>query len=331
MKAFEKNYFFLHEGMQKKEGFDSYSKTIYDIVNFYHRKYPELAPEYKFTHHLTDEQMLSVLDKEQVQCVDINYITKPFECYIFAFLFAMNKDYDVAIDLFNKSIDGLDSSFSSKVNKIFIRLQLAVLYEMNKDLKTSLKILISTYKEISKNEKLMNEIHNFLASCCVSIGLLYNKMYKNNNIAGLFFNKSIILRIRHRHTYPFLIFENYLSTVLRYKAVIYSSSVDDKYYYLNESYNMRLFISENTKDEYSKKELIFTASDLLNLLIINNSSSKKIEKVSRKMYNAIFTLSNDTMKHNVKHIFSSCMMMSKYYYIKCNYKIILFGMLYQLS
>lgn len=313
------NYFFQTINYHKKKGFDSYSNSTEDIINFYYQKHPELSLEYKETHPLSSSQLFDIVNNDLNDTTNLIAIDTSFEKYIIAFLFAMKHNYNAAERYFLSCINSLDDSFSAKVNETFILLQLAQLSERKLDYGKALQTLKKVYRRIKNDKDLIDKINNFYASCCTSIGLLYYKIYKNKPIAGNLFYKAIYLRTKYKEDYPPLICESYLSIVLRYSAETYYLKKQDKYNAYKTAYSLRSMLLTQTNDEYTKVEFINLSLDFLYFLISESYKIKFINKIGNHLYQCIFLLHKNSLSENNTSIIQSATMLSKYYYIENDY------------
>lgn len=304
-----KNHFFQKIGYQKKKGFDSYSKNAGDIISFYYLKHPELSPEYKKPTPLTRTEIDTILTGHSPG------LNTPFEKYIVAFLFAMADRHDEAEKYFLSCIESLDNSLSSAVNTTFIKLQLAQLYERKGDIPRALSTLRKVYFRFNGDAELMGTINNFYASCCVSIGLIYFRAYKNNNIAGNLFARSIHVRLKYRSNYPPLVCENYLATAYRYLAVAYGDKKIDRYVNFKTAYDLRAWLIGKTRDEFTKLEFLNLSVDLIHFLISENYNAKYINKFTNRLFKTIFSLNHDSKKESKNTLVQVGLMVSKYYFI----------------
>lgn len=315
-----KDFFFQVTSYKKEHGFDSYSKDAIDIINFYNQKYPEVSNKYKNVKPLSKSEFLSILqigeNNSKNKNIGLFELRSTFEKYIVAFLWAMNEKYEKAEYYFLDCYNSLDNSFSAKVNKIFILLQIAQLYERMGSFDRALKTLQVVYKTFYYDKELSEEINNFYASCCVSIGLLYYRIYKYQNIAGAFFNKSISLRMKYKQTYPKFVFENYISMAYRYVAQTYYDRTIDKYIYLKQSYILRSMLLNVSNDEFTKKEFSYLSVDFVNFLITNNFKIGYVNKISNNLYKVLALLKSDSKNEMAIYLTNACLVIAKYYYIK---------------
>ncbi|MBS7565722.1 hypothetical protein KHS38_15020 [Mucilaginibacter sp. Bleaf8] len=311
-----KDYFFQTTAYIKKKGFDSYSKTTDDIFKFYQEKYPELSESYKRNRILSTDQLAKIRDHIHDDEVRNMVGNHSFESYIAAFIHAMSEDYGPAEYYFNNSIALLDNSFASKVNHVFILLQLAQLYERQEKITLAFKTLKAVYVHIYTDPDLIEAINNFYASCCTSIGLLLYRWQKMPCLAGMMFFKAVKLRLNYRDKYPSMILENYLSTVYRYFSECYLLKKSDKYITLKIAYAMRLELVTNTSDEFTKSEFLHLCSDFLLFLINHKYPSKYINKIQRSVWKIVASLDHSTALQNCRKIARTALMLAKYYYIE---------------
>lgn len=316
-----KDYFFQTTVYFKKKGFDSYSKTADDIFQFYQDKYPELSPSYKRHRALSHDQLAAISADSQEDSVKHLVKNYPFESYIAAFIHAMSGNYESAEYYFKNSIALLDDSFPSKVNHVFILLQLAQLYERQEKITLAFKTLKTVYVLIYVDPELTEEINNFYASCCTSIGLLFYRWQKMPGLAGMMFFKAVKLRLNYNTKYPPMILENYLSTVYRYFSECYLSKKSDKYIILKSAYNLRLDLVKHTSDEFTKVEFLHLCSDFLYFLINHNYPLKYINKIQKSAWKVIASFDSNSTLSNAKKIIRMAVMLSKYYYIEEQYDV----------
>jgi hypothetical protein len=308
------NYFFEKKGYRRQKGFDSFSKSANDILEFYYTKYPEVDSHYKTIAPLTRAFFEDIVFRDQPAELDT-----PFEQYILAFLFGMAGKYACAEKSFVHSLELLDDSFASVINSIFILIQLAQLYERMGLFSSALSTLKKVYREFNKNERLFAEVNNFYASCCVSMGLIYFKFYNNINIAGHLFAKSINIRLKFERNYPPQVCENYLSIAYRYKAITYNAKKLDRYLTFKKAFILRAWLLLNTKDEFTKCQFIHLTFDFLRFLISERYAVKYINKMANSVYKAIFSLNRASMAENESLLIQTALMLSKYYYLSDDY------------
>lgn len=317
-----KDFFFQIIDYQKKYGFDSYSKNSNDIIEFYYQKYPEVSDKYKSSKPLSKLELSNIIHgHKNIDCANstLYQINTSFEMYIIAFLWAMEKEFDKAIEYFSGCHNSLDNALSSKVNKVFISLQLAQIFEQMGDFNGARKKLFEVYKTLNYNKELGDKVHNFYASCCVSLGLLYYRIYKNENISGFLFWKSIYLRTKYMKRYPPLVFENYLSTVYRYYAQSYFDRNIDKYIFLKQAYVSKCMLLDATNDEFTKLEFSYLAFDFIFFLITNKYNMGYINKIANKLYKAINIMHSNSKNEIADNCTKLCLAISKYYFIKNDY------------
>lgn len=308
------NYFF---DLQKKSknSFDDYSNSVSDIINFYKIKYGQISSALKNNTPLNQEDF-DLLIKTKPETLNIARF-RPFEAYIIAFIYAMTKQYNESIYVFNICSGMLVSkSIPAQVNKIFILLQIGQLYEREGLFKNALLTLVDAYKLFYFNKKIQLKVSNFYASCCTSIGLLYYRVYRKENIAGMLFHKAITIRAKYRQIYQSCIYQNYISTVYRYAAISYYKNKTDIYIYLKQAFAIRKNLLDQFKDEYTKKEFIYTANDFLVYLIRNNYPIKYINKMNKSIYRTTSLLNESSKAEMSEYIINICIINSKYYLYK---------------
>jgi hypothetical protein len=309
--------FFYKINYKKNNGFDSYSKSQKDILNFYFEKYPEVSPKYKNEKPLSIDLLNSWINKKikNINCL------MPFEKYIIAFLYAMNDDYLLSKKYFYICYNELDDGFEcSEINRIFILLQIAQLYQRIGEIKESLSILFQIHNKIVITQKLELTIHSFLASCCVSMGLIYLNYYQLNNIANHLFLRSIFLRLKYKDTYDLAVFYNYLTMAYRNFAISYNGKNENKLVFFKSAYKHRKELLNSTNDEFTKKEFLYLSFDYILFLIANRYKQSAINRIVKLAY-LIIVLLNDESKYELsKKILTSGVSICKYYYFTENYK-----------
>lgn len=308
---YNKDYFFYKKNSNKHNGFDSYSKNTEDILIHYYDKFNEISFDLKCKHPIKADKFYAII--KSINNIKLESY-KPFEVYTIAFLCAMSSKYNESINCFNLCLHKLDKNkHEYQVNKVFIMLQMAQLHERIHQYKESLSILLKVYKTIKYNNVLFETIHAFYASCCISIGLIYFRIYKKNTIAGWLYVKSLIIRKLYANTYPELVYKNYISSAYRYYALTLMPK-KESYYFFKESFEIKYYILISTTDEYSKKEFIHLSYDFINYLINNRYNVSYVNKISNKMYLAISNLNkNSTIEINFE-LCNITLMLSKYYY-----------------
>jgi hypothetical protein len=308
------DYFFQKKGYDRKRGFDSYSRDANDIIDFYFFKYPELSPKYKRSVPLERKELNAIRDGHN----DV-WLDTPFEQYIAAFLFAMDKNFEEAERRFCCCIDLLDDTLASSINAVFMKLQLAQLYERMANIEKALGMLLTVYREFKRNKELLAIINNFYASCCISIGLIYIGKRNKRHIAAGLFTQSIGIRLSYRSDYPPQICENYLATAYRYRAVALEENHIDRYIDFKTAYSLRSWLLGSTQDEFTKVEFAALSVDLLHFLISHTYTLKYINKVANRLYKVIFSLNNGSRTNNQKMLTQVSVMLAKFYFLKEEY------------
>lgn len=318
-----KDFFFQRIDFKKEHGFDSYSQNPRDIIQHYMGKYAELSPRYKRNSPLTLRELTEIAEKvgktgpnQLKEAYDINY---SFELYILAFLAGLQGFYGCSIHYFEKSFLLLAESSASKINKIFILLQLSQLYQRKKAYKKSLHILFVVYKQISKDRELMDHIHNFFASCCVSIGLLLYHHFGNTRLAGALFNRSIAVRLQYKDRYASSILNNYLSLAYRYASITYHTDPLKQYLLLKEAYRIRKELYLKNHDNFTKEEFAYLSFDFVRFLIQQDYKQALITKIARMLYNDLALLGYGSQNKMRTDILNTALVLAKYYYLREEY------------
>lgn len=302
--------FFLQKDFKKKNGFDSYSKNGTDIILHYNLKYNEMSDcmkcQYKLTENDWNLLCLEVLSKAALP---------PFEMYILAFLFAFKKEYRKSIVVFHKCRDLLPNTMAGNINLVFINLQIAQLLERLEEYRQSLQILISTRRLIWNNNDLFSQVHNFYASCCVSIGLLCFRYFNRPELATANFINSVLIRIRHQSTYSSEVFNHYLSHAYRYIGMMPNCNHQKAYIFMNTAYTMRLELYKLFPDDVTKEDTFHLETDFIVFLIRNRYKVSLINKHSKSLLFLIVELSPYLRKKLLNRIRNIASVLYKYYNI----------------
>lgn len=318
-----KDFFFQRTDFRKEHGFDSYSQTPDDIIRHYTGKYTELSPIYKRSLPLSILELSEISEKigitELPQLRKKYAINAPFELYILAFMAGLQDYPSVSINYFEKSFDLLDESLPSQINKIFIRLQLAQLYQRQKAYKKSLHLLFVVYRQIHQNDALMDHIHNFFASCCVSLGLLLFHHFGKSKLAGALFTHSIAVRLRYRERYVPSIINNYLSLAYRYIGITYPTDPLNQYLILKEAYRIRKELYLTYTDHFTKEEFTYLSFDFIRFLIKQEYKPGLINKIARMLYKALPDLEYSSQSKMRYDLLNGALVLAKYYYFREDY------------
>lgn len=289
--ALVKQLFFQRCNYKKLAGFNSYSKGHKDILIHYNLKYPELPTKTKMLNAYSMDQwneLISNISTPRImkQCQKF----PPFEMFIVSFLFAFSAKYNDAIELFRRCQSKLCKSLSDDITRIFIDLQIAQLYERLREDRKALQLLKNVYKKIQDDKILYRHINNFLASCCVSIGLLCYRHVGNPKLASSFFLSSVIIRTNNVTSYAVDTYKHYLSQAFRYIGMMPYFSPQDSYIFLKRSYSIKIELYESTADEVIQTELFHLMVDFIIFLIQNQFKTSIINRISRRMLLLIYDL-----------------------------------------
>lgn len=317
-----KKIFFQRINYKKEHSFDSYSQGIDDIIYHYHKKYEELPFIYKRSKPLSLKDLINISkkvgDSDCVNLINEFNINSPFELYIIAFIAGFQGYNLKSIEYFEICSKILDNSTPSAINKIFIQLQIAQLYEREKEYKLSFSILFNVYKVISANCVLMNCINNFFASCCVSLGLLCCQQFSKKSLAGALFLHSTLVRLKYQKNYSHSVFNNYISIVYRYMSSVYYARNLDQYITLKESYCIRYTLLQTTNDNFTKEEFSYLSFDFIRLLINNSYKISLVNKIANRLYKNISVLHYSSQNKLSSEILKIAVVLSKYYYYNNN-------------
>lgn len=318
-----KDFFFQRTDFRKEHGFDSYSRTPGDIIRHYAGKYTELSPLYKRNAPLSVRELSEITEKvgttEPQQLAEKYAIYAPFELYILAFLAGLQEYHSISIKYFEKTLSLLDESLPSRINKVFIRLQLAQLYQRNKAYKKSFDLLCGVYRQINQDRELMDHIHNFFASCCVSIGLLLYHHFGKSHLAGALFNHSIATRLQYRKRYAPSVVNNYLSLAYRYASTTYPVDPLRQYLMLKEAYRLRKELYLAHTDHFTKEEFTYLSFDFIRFLIKQGHKPGIINKIARMLYNTLPDLAYASQSKMRYDLLNGALVLAKYYYFREDY------------
>ncbi|WP_342327955.1 hypothetical protein [Pedobacter sp. FW305-3-2-15-E-R2A2] len=310
----ENNYFFKSVKHVDKKNFDEYSKTTKQIIDFYYGKHPELDTKYKSKQPLERDVFVNY------QHIKVAQLAFPFEVYCVSFLYAMEESYQMAIESFFRCLEMLDDTIESAINGIFMKLQIAQLYERLRRFDKALETLKEVYTAFVSDKDLVRELNSFFASCCVSIGLLYYRYFSNKNIAGGLFCQSIHLRLKYKSNYPPLVCENYLASAYRFKALTYNIKPIDIYIDFKIASNYRYNLVKQTEDLFNRSDFLHLSYDFLYFLITENYPVKFINKIGKSTFNILVNFDDEELLSCAEISVKLSMVLSKYYLTMEDYK-----------
>lgn len=289
-----KELFFLRENFEKTNGFDSYSKNTKDILAHYSLKYVELPQDMKSPIQYTLEYWNFVykafVDKwDEVK----RLLFSPFEMYTAAFLLAFHMEYEKSIILFCECQKLLPKTLSGQMNYVFINLQVAQLFErIGKD-KQAFSILMTTRATIQHDKLLFKYVHNFYASCCVSIGLLCYRYKSNPQIATSCLLTSTLIRSKYKSSYSSAVYKHYLAHAYRYVGMMSCLPHRRAYIFLQASYKMRSELLQTFSDDITKEEMFHLESDFIIFLIRNQYKTSLIDRHAKALQRLISEFSSE--------------------------------------
>lgn len=308
--------FFLQRNMVKKNGFDSYSKSAQDIINYYNLKYEEIDKRMKAHSKLTMQNWQQIITFVCQKNFDIEKLKlAPFEIYITAFILAFHTQYENAINTFRRCQRSLPNTIYGKINSVFISLQIAQLLERMGDCKSALSVLIRTRMAIQQDQRLFTHIHNFYASCNISIGLLCFRYKKRANIAQFNFLSSILTRNKYKTSYQTDVYKHYIAQANRYIGMMPSMSTGDAYIYMKTAYNLRVELLQTYSDDISREEMFHLETDFIIFLIRNRYKNDLVCKHARALLHLIATLSPKLRNNLQVHIGNIARTLHKFYTI----------------
>lgn len=304
-----KELFFLREKTEKINGFDSYSKSTKDILMHYSLKYTELPQDMKSPIQYTSEHWNFICNTFVDKWDEIKrLLLSPFEMYITAFLLAFHMEYEKSIILFRECQELLPKTLSGQMNYIFINLQIAQLFErIGKD-KQAFSVLMITRATIQNNKVLFQYVHNFYASCCVSIGLLCFRYKNNPQIATSCLLTSTLIRSKYKSSYSPAVYKHYLAHAYRYVGMMSCLPHQKAYIFLQTSYNMRLELLQTFSDDITKEEMFHLESDFIIFLICNQYKNSLINRHAKALKCLIIEFSPDLKQYllpQIKNIYNT--------------------------
>lgn len=308
--------FFLHEKYVKKNGFDSYSKGPRDIILHYDLKYGELADNMKAPTPFTADRWKTICTSINNDICNIFKLQlPPFEMYIAAFLLAFRKDYKNAIILFRRCQTLLPKTIYGQINFVFMNLQIAQLLERLGKNRQALSVLINTRALIHHDNKLFNQIHNFYASCCVSIGILCYREIKAPQIATSCFLTSTLIRSKYESTYTPSVYKHYIAHAYRFAGMMPCLTPTAAYAYMKEAYCLRTELYKGFSDDVTNEEMFHMETDFIIFLIRNHFKTGLINLHSKSLLRLIAALSPQLRNHLSPNINNIATTLYRYYSI----------------
>lgn len=308
-----KNIFFLRENMVKHNGFDSHSKNPQDVITHYKLKYDEIEESMKAYPQYTSRKWKYMCEQKVLDASKLQL--PPFEAFITAFILSFQGRYKEAIKMHHQCQSLLPDTLDGKINAVFINLQIAQLFERMGNDGQALSLLIKTRATIQRDKSLFAAVHNFYASCCVSIGLLCFRYKKLPSIALSSFITSLLTRIKYKETYSYDVYEHYIAQASRYVGMMPVQSCQDAYAFIRSAYNIRLGLLQRFSDDVTKEEMFQLERDFLIFLIINRYKKDLVIRHSRVLLRLIVDFSPELRRHLSHHIFNIAQTLHRYYQV----------------
>lgn len=239
----------------------------------------------------------------------------PFELYIAAFLLAFRKQYRLSIAIFSQCQLLQPDSIHGQINTVFINLQIAQLYHRLKEYRKSLSLLLETRRVIHRDSKLFAIVHNFYASCCMSIGVLCHRYLNNAPIATSCFLTSILVRSKHENTYVHPVYIHYVSRAYRYIAMMHSTIPENAITFIKSACKMRQELLTIFDDDITQEEMLHFESDYIILLIRNSCKIDTINKRAKSLLQIIVNMPSQLRWELSRYIVSIAQTLFRYYIV----------------
>ncbi|MBW6483584.1 MAG: hypothetical protein K0B10_11065 [Vicingaceae bacterium] len=284
------------------------------LITFYFKKYNEISDKYKRNTPLTSKEFKNIGTISNVE----SFITKaeirsnPFELFTIAMINFMDNKYKDSLFCFEECICILakDNTLNSKINIVFIRLNIASIYQLIGSYNKAIKELLMIIKTF-ENRILLEQSNNLLASAYNRLGGILLNNFQNSNLAYYPFYKSIKLRNEYYNTYPEYVCDNYLSSTYKLFSFCHENN-SDKNYYFKKSIQTRACLLEKFNDEFNSVELFYTYFDYIKFLITKRYTTFLIISKAQLLYKFL-NVHIKRLSSHINPVFTCCLMLYRFF------------------